>query len=157
MLAEPYVAAVRVEAPPQRVFEQFTHSDALTRWMGQRAKLDAKPGGEFSIDFPRVRVRGRYVEVDPPNRLVFTWGHEGSDVLPPGASTVEVTFTAEAGGTIVRLVHRDLPAPEEERHSLGWQHYLPRVALLAVGTDPGPDPWITAPPPFTTGPRTGGA
>jgi hypothetical protein len=26
-------------------------------------------------------------------------------------------------------------------HRTGWEHYLPRLALVAEGTNPGPDPW----------------
>lgn len=152
MPADSYTADVHIRAAPERVFEHFTRPEALTRWMGQRATLDPSPGGVFSLDFVRVKVRGRYLVVDPPHRLVFSWGHEGSDVMPPGTSTVEVTFTPQEGGCLVRLVHRDLPVAERPRHALGWQHYVVRLAGLASGSDPGKDPWMTSPPPFATAP-----
>ena len=49
---------------------------------------------------------GEFVELDPPNHLVFTWGWEGDEDVPPGSSTVaspsgvSVTSTVlEPGGT----------------------------------------------------------
>jgi len=81
--------------------------------------------------------------VVPNSRIVFTWGFEtGSTLIPPGGSTVEVTFVLDRDGTIVRLVHKDLPAPARPNHSEGWEHFLPRLALAAAGQDPGPDPWL---------------
>lgn len=151
--AETYSASIHISAPPEKVFEYFIRPEALVRWMGRRAILDPRPGGEFSLDFKQVRVRGRYVEVERPKRLVIAWGHDGSSILPPGASTLDVNLRAEAAGTTVRIEHRDLPAREQRRHSLGWEHFLPRLAAAAAGIDPGPDPWLTFPPPEVTSPE----
>ncbi|MFE9423636.1 SRPBCC domain-containing protein [Kitasatospora sp. NPDC006697] len=62
--------------------------------------------------------------------------------MPPGASTVEVTLAAEGEGTLLRLVHSDLPPEARAPHGVGWAHYLDRVVELAEGRDPGPDPWV---------------
>ena len=61
--------------------------------------------------------------------------------MSPGSSTVEIDLVPDGGGTLVRLVHRDLPPEAQELHDEGWQHYLGRLAAAAVGDDPGPDPW----------------
>jgi hypothetical protein len=75
---------------------------------------------------------------------VFTWGTPGSDVVPAGSSTVEVTLRSDGGGTLLELEHRDLPPDELPKHGTGWDHYLPRLSLAAGGADPGPDPWADA-------------
>jgi hypothetical protein len=50
-------------------------------------------------------------------------------------------------GTLVRLVHRDL-APEVRRlHAEGWSRYLPRLAAVVAGRDPGEDPARDGSPP----------
>lgn len=50
-------------------------------------------------------------------------------------------------GTLVRLVHRDL-APEVRRlHAEGWSRFLPRLAAVVAGRDPGEDPARDGPPP----------
>jgi uncharacterized protein YndB with AHSA1/START domain len=132
---------VFIAAEPERVFRYFTRVEDLVRWMGDFAVLDPRPGGEFTVDINGVPVRGRYLELDPPRRLLISWGHAGSDVLPPGASTVEITLVAERGGTTVRLSHRDLPAQEAQVHAAGWPHFLERLAVARTGGDPGRDPW----------------
>ena len=59
-------------------------------------------------------------------------GHEG-DLLDDAA---------QAGFDVVRLRHMGLQAPEIRRvHAVGWDHYLPRLAEIAEGRDPGVDPW----------------
>jgi uncharacterized protein YndB with AHSA1/START domain len=146
MAAEPYRTSVHVAASPEQVFEYFTRAEAIVRWMGDFAVLDARPGGEFTVDINGVPVRGRYLEVEPPRRLVISWGHAGSDRLPPGASIVEVSLTPDAGGTTVVVVHRGLPPLEAEQHALGWPHFLDRLVVAGAGRDAGRDPWATAPP-----------
>ena len=61
---------------------------------GQHAELDPTPGGVFAVDIDGHPVRGEYVEVDPPHRVVVTWGLLGSEQLPAGSSRVEFRLTA---------------------------------------------------------------
>ena len=84
---------------------------------------------------------GRFLTVDPPHRIAFTWGWEsdGSPV-PPGSSVVEVTLQPDGeDGTLLRLVHTGLPLPTVGLHRDGWDHYLERLRVRAAGGDPGPD------------------
>jgi len=141
MTAEPLTASVHIEAAPERVFEYFTSPQAMVRWMGDYALLDPAPGGAFDVDINGVPVRGRYLEVEPPHRLLISWGHAGSERLPPGASTVEVRLSPAAGGTHVEIVHRGLPADQAAGFARGWPHFIGRLAIAAAGGDPGPDPW----------------
>jgi uncharacterized protein YndB with AHSA1/START domain len=141
MATEPFRHSVHIAASPEQVFEYFTRPEAIVRWMGNHAVLDPREGGEFTLDINGVPVRGRYLVVDRPHRLVVTWGHAGSDTLPPGASTVEITLTPDNGGTTVRVEHRGLPDSEATQHALGWPHFLERLTTAGAGGDPGPDPW----------------
>ena len=154
MTAEPIRAQIRIDAPPERVWEFFTRPEAIIRWMGEYAALTPEPGGEFTVNVKGAPVRGRYLELDPPHRLLLSWGYAGSAELPPGASTVEVRLVPDGSGTRVHLEHRDLPDPEKPGHAQGWQHYLARLAAASSG-DPGPDPGM--PPVSTPGrDRSGG-
>jgi uncharacterized protein YndB with AHSA1/START domain len=144
--AESSTTSVYVDAAPELVFDYFTRPEAMVRWMGDFAVLDPVPGGQFTLDINGVPVRGRYLAVDRPHRLLISWGHAGSDRLPPGASTLEVTFTPRERGTTVTVVHTGLPEPEARQHRLGWAHFLERLVAAAAGGDPGPDPWAEAPP-----------
>jgi uncharacterized protein YndB with AHSA1/START domain len=128
------------------VYEYFTDPEAIVRWMGDYALLEPTPGGRFTVDVQGAPIRGRFLELQPPHRLVISWGYAGSDRLPPGASTLEIRLTAERGGTRVEIEHRDLPADQVPGHSSGWQHYTARLALAGSGRDPGMDPGMPEPP-----------
>jgi uncharacterized protein YndB with AHSA1/START domain len=140
MAAEPVAASVFVKATPQRVYEYFTRPEAIVRWMGDYALLEPEPGGRFTLDVRGAPVRGRYIELEPPHRLLISWGYAGSEVLAPGASTVEVRLIAEDGGTRVELEHRDLPEQETHGHFTGWAHYLARLQTAAINGHARPDP-----------------
>jgi uncharacterized protein YndB with AHSA1/START domain len=129
--AEALTASVHIDARPEVVFAYFTEPEAMVRWMGDSAVLDATPGGEFSVDVNGVPVRGRYLEVDPPHRLVVSWGHAGSARLPPGASIVEVRLDPVGDGTEVHVTHRDLPEPDAAGLARGWSQFLARLAAAA--------------------------
>lgn len=45
-----------------------------------------------------------------------------------GSPTVEITLEPDGDGTLLQLVHRDLPPEEAPRHGEGWEHYLPLLA-----------------------------
>jgi uncharacterized protein YndB with AHSA1/START domain len=132
---------IHIEARPETVFPFFTDAAKISQWFGSHAMLDARPGGVFRVAINKEAIaRGEFRTVEPPNRVVFTFGWEGDDVSHvPGTSTVEVTLTAEAGGTRVRFLHTHLPADAVAQHDQGWAHYLSRLAIVAIGQDPGPD------------------
>jgi uncharacterized protein YndB with AHSA1/START domain len=133
---------VRVEAAPEVVFEYFTDPSKLVRWMGSEATLDPRPGGVCRFDINGSKMIGEYVQVDFPWRLVFTWGWQNRlfDVVEQ-STAVEVAFSADGDDTIVRLTHCRLPQGAVAFHRAGWGHYLERLATVASGRDPEPDPW----------------
>jgi uncharacterized protein YndB with AHSA1/START domain len=88
-------------------------------------------------------VLGEYLEVEPPHRVVFTWGFEGPDPIAEAGSTrVEVTLERDGDGTRLTLFHHGLPERTRDAHAEGWAHYLARLAPAAAGRAPEPDPWI---------------
>jgi len=143
-VTESFATELDLPAPVEEVFRHLTDPAAMIRWMGQHATLEPAVGGAFEVDINGVPVRGHYLEVDPPRRVVVSWGVAGSADLPPGATQVEFTLTPTVDGTRLRLVHRSLPPSQAPMHATGWNHFLPRLTLAATGTDPGPDPWNQA-------------
>ena len=84
-------------------------------------------------------VVGEYVELDPPHRLVFTWGFDGDGrATGAGSSRVEVVLETDDGDhTRLTLSHHDLPP---SRHG-------PRTSRA------GPTTWsASAEPPRATRP-----
>jgi len=139
----------RIAASPETVFDFFTDPDRMTLWMGRSAELDPRPGGILRCDINREAVaRGEFVQIDPPRKVVFTWGWEGEDsVTKPGTSRVEVLLEPDGEGTLLRLIHHELPSVESaEKHGHGWRHYLDRLATVGAGGDPGLDEYATPPP-----------
>jgi uncharacterized protein YndB with AHSA1/START domain len=134
---------VLIDADPETVFDHFTDPSKLVRWMGAEATVDPRPGGVCRVAFmPGVAMSGEFVEVDRPRRLVVTWGWENDlFAVPPAATTVEVDLVPEGDRTRVRLTHRRIPEVAVRFHRAGWEHYCERLAVVAAGGDPGPDPW----------------
>lgn len=130
-----------VSAPPSTVYRYLTESDKWAVWQGERASIDARPGGRFSMEMANgMTAEGEFVELVPNVRVVFTWGWVNHPNLPPGSTTVEIVLSEVRTGTRVVLTQRPLPEGEWDTHQIGWRHYLPRLAKAAAGEDPGPDP-----------------
>jgi uncharacterized protein YndB with AHSA1/START domain len=99
---------------------------------------------------------GTFLEVDSPQRVVFTWGWADSEAaehvlhdrsgeddgtLPAGSTRVVVTLEEDAGGTRVTVRHHDLPTEQlRDAHRVAWRTYLDRLPVRIAGGDPGPDP-----------------
>lgn len=137
---------ITIEAAPETVFPFFTEPEKMVRWLGLGATLDPRPGGVFRLNtFADYFVAGEYVVVEPPRRVVFTWGFEDfpgdRNPLPPGASTVEVELMPQGKATVVRLHHRVSPALVDF-HGRGWSNYLRRLDIVARGGAPGPDRFL---------------
>jgi uncharacterized protein YndB with AHSA1/START domain len=141
MIVAEYATSIEIDASPGTVFDYLTTEAGMTAWMGQHAQLDPHPGGGFAVDIAGYAIRGEYLHVERPTRVVVSWGVAGSADLPAGASTVEFRLTAIERGTRVDLIHSGLPETELEGHADGWAHFLPRLRVAAPGGDAGPDDW----------------
>jgi len=138
------VREIRVRARPEAIWAFLVEPENLKRWKGVEVELDVRPGGVRRVDIHGGRdiATGEHVVVEPYGRLVFTWGWEGNEQLPPGSSTVEVTLTPDGDETVVLLEHRDLPTPQDRAmHGAGWCTAWPsrRRAVAVAGGDPDPD------------------
>lgn len=126
---------ITIDAPPETVFRLLTDPVQYVRWKGKLAELEPRPGGKYRVEFASTKdiAAGKYVEVVPNRRVVFTWGWEGNDVVPPGSSTVEIDLTPVGTGTRLRLVHRGLPQDAIASHTEGWDFFLPRLEDVGAG------------------------
>ncbi|QOR72182.1 SRPBCC domain-containing protein [Ruania alkalisoli] len=140
-----YQTSIDIAAPPDVVYDYLTTADGVTAWMGEHAELDPRPDGMFAVDIAGYPIRGRYLHVERPTRVMVSWGVAGSEDLPSGASTVDFRLTRIDGGTRVDLTHSDLPDAQLPGHADGWQHFLTRLAIVVPGGDPGPDLWRPLP------------
>ena len=129
---DPLIASIRIAAPPDVVFPYLIDPELLARWFGDATGSTPEPGGAFAIAFDDTKsVQGRFVTIDPPKRVVFTWGVPDSNVLPPGSTTVEIVLTPDGSDTVVDLTHHDLPRSELPSHQAGWSGLLKELERVA--------------------------
>ena len=142
----------RIRAAPERVYGFFTDPSLWARWQGTSATVDARPGGILQLVMGPGGsgvAEGRFLELDPFERIVFTWGWASSPLssLPPGSTVVTVHLRPDGDGTLLTLTHDSLPQGERDIHEAGWSLYLDRLVTVAEGGDPGPDPSLMEPDP----------
>ena len=148
-MTEPIILERLIAAPPSVVYAYLTQAEKWARWQGVSATIQPSRGGIFAMCMAKgMKARGQFVELVPDQRVVFTWGWTDHPGVPPGSSIVEIDLIAEDTGTMLRLTHRGLPTHEVPVHAVGWNHYLPRLAQVAEGGNPGPD----VGPPRASGP-----
>jgi len=100
--------------------------------MGIGAQLDPRPGGAFRLDVDGAHfASGDYREVEPPYRILMSWGWEGDPEVAPGSTTVEITLTPDGDGTLLRLRHSGLPSEEQRAsHREGWRLYIGKLGTV---------------------------
>ena len=123
---------IAIRAPRETVFRYFTDSERFAAWWGDGSEIDPRPGGRVRIRYPGgVVASGEVVEIDPPERIVFTYGYEGErKPIPPGGSRVTIRLERVEDGTAVHLRHEspDAPASVGVEHVQGWRY---QMALFA--------------------------
>jgi uncharacterized protein YndB with AHSA1/START domain len=132
-----------IQADPATVFEAWTEPEMLNQWsapegMDIEAEVDLVVGGRYRIrmkgpDGTLFNAVGEYREIDPPNRLSYTWkweekGNDHYDTL------VTVEFHDRDGATEVVLIHELFPDSEiAGKHSEGWTSCLNRLEGVFAG------------------------
>ena len=125
------------KSPAQAVFEAWTSAEMLKRWWPAGsdwetpvAEVDVRVGGRLRLvmrapDGEEFGGRGEYLEITPPERLVFTWSWDGHDGHQ-GTQLIEVEFAERQDGTTtVVLTNRGLDDEESRRtHRAGWEASL---------------------------------
>jgi uncharacterized protein YndB with AHSA1/START domain len=129
------LATVDIAAHPERVFVALTDPVELVRWWGSAETYhaehwtsDLRVGGKWesrghSADGTAYAVRGEYLEVDPPRRLVLTWNYDWDS---GGATALAYALEAIDGGTRVTVRHSGFGERREacRSHGDGWQMVL---------------------------------
>ncbi len=132
-------------APPQRIFRAWTDPAELRKWwkVGDGmtltvAELDLRVGGEFRIGVESREgnvhmVRGRFLEVIPPERLVYTWIVDDPN-LEKMETLVTADFRESESGTKVTIKHERLSnAKLSESVQLGWSSVLDGLTSMITG------------------------
>ena len=103
------------DAPARLVFEAWTRPELFKRWWLPRSmdmtllscEMDVRVGGRYRLEFaPGVEFFGRYIEVTPHSRLV--WTNEEGDGSGP---VTTVTFEERNGKTLL-VMHELHPSKE---------------------------------------------
>jgi uncharacterized protein YndB with AHSA1/START domain len=128
MSGDPIARDLTFELPgsPEDTFRAWTSEDEIVGWWGEdgtywttawRAEFRGADGESFGAE-------RRYLEVDRPRRLVWTWR---ADCAPEEEITIEMGFAALASGTRMSLrqtgfsVADDIKGHDETwRQVVGW-------------------------------------
>lgn len=126
-------------ATPEAVFDAWTDPENMGAWFSPMTtasvpKLDLTVGGEFQINMHGQDTEyvhtGRYLEIDRPRKLVFTWVSEGTK----GQETiVTLALAADGEGTLLTLTHERFPDTESrDNHAQGWEAIMEKFAGVCV-------------------------
>jgi uncharacterized protein YndB with AHSA1/START domain len=96
----------------------------------------ARPGDAFRFDLDGTVISGRYLEVDPPHRLLIEWDRQGTDEATPTSALVEITLTPTVDGTTVRVELSGMSAEDAAFGSKLWMRHLARIAAAFGGAEP---------------------
>jgi uncharacterized protein YndB with AHSA1/START domain len=133
-----------IPASRERVFAAWTTPEAIKVWFGpdncrvSDVQVDLRVDGEYCFslstdDLGEIKVRGRYLEVTPPTKLIYTWRWEGNSELTVGTSLVTVEFTSAGTFTEIHLTHEQLPSIESrDDHGHGWSGTLDKLEKYLV-------------------------
>jgi len=141
------------DAEPERVFAAWTDPEAFGSWFGPagmktvQCEVDPKVGGVWRLmgegknlpgrdtaDLVRPTVSGKYLEIEPPNRLVFTFAwHEKDDFASPRGQESVVTLQFKPVGErtemlFTQAVFKDQPTLAA--HNRGWTESFDKLGEL---------------------------
>jgi uncharacterized protein YndB with AHSA1/START domain len=134
------------DAPLARVWRAWADLEETSKWLGpgdwsgRMTSSNVSPGGTYSIvmthkDGNVMTVEGRFREIVPEKKLVYTWAWLGEDGKPGREMLVTVAFRAVGGKTELTLTHEGFDGIEaRDAHMGGWNGVFAKLdAVLAKG------------------------
>lgn len=135
-----------IAAPRALLFRLWTEPEHLMRWWGPQTttassvSVDLREGGAWRHCILTAEGReywshGRYLEIVPPERLVFTFAWENREGRPEHPMQVTVEF--HELGERTRLVFRKVQLPDDTELKLqtrGWEQALDKYVAYAETT-----------------------
>jgi uncharacterized protein YndB with AHSA1/START domain len=116
---------ITIGARRETVFSFFTDDARWASWWGRGSAIDPRPGGRMLIRYPNgIEFSGEVVEVQAPDRIVFTYGAAHLPTLGPGTSRVTIQLESVAEGTRLSLRHEFAEAGDRDHHVQGWRYQL---------------------------------
>jgi len=107
-----------IQATLADVWQALVDPGEIDGWDGGPAVMDEKVGTEFKLW--GGEIWGKNIEVIPGKKLVQEW-NDTQDPIEPTILTL--TLAAEDAGTIVELLHTNIPDDRADDIEQGWQDY----------------------------------
>ncbi|MDQ0466391.1 uncharacterized protein YndB with AHSA1/START domain [Caulobacter ginsengisoli] len=118
----------RFDNSPEEVFAAWTDPAIAGQWLmtspnseAHHHETDLRVGGKWTIrdrrDGTDYVAIGEFLELDPPRKLVFTFGMPQFD---PGFNTVTVLIEPDGDGAIMTLIQEGIPLETREPLRHGW-------------------------------------
>lgn len=120
MSSESVLVSDIVPATRERLYDAWLSSQGHSAFTGDEARIEPVVGGQHSA-FGGYAT-GRNLELEPYRRIVQSWR---SAEFPKDApdSRLEVTFEETLGGTLVTILHSELPPGQADQCRQGWVDY----------------------------------
>lgn len=117
--------SVLIQADARTVFQFFTDSARWARWWGTGSSIEPRVGGRVLICYPNgARAFGEVLDIQSPERLVFSFGYESGTPILPGSSRVTIRLEPQAVGTRLYLTHAFADSAVRDQHLQGWRFQL---------------------------------
>ena len=93
-------------------------------------------GETFHLDLDGTAIAGRYIEVDPPHRVVLRRDRQGTDTATPTPTFIEITLNPTGDGTTVKVRFSGLSAEDAAFYPQLWARHLDQIATALAGAEP---------------------
>ena len=114
-----------IRARRETVFRYFTDPARWAAWWGAGSTIDARVGGAVFVRYPnQVEAAGEVVDIEPPARIVFSYGFASGQPMGIGQSLVTITLDEDSEGTRLRLTHAFAEPGPRDQHVQGWRYQL---------------------------------
>ncbi|MFN3746051.1 MAG: SRPBCC family protein [Hyphomicrobiaceae bacterium] len=153
VLTEPTTLTIQrfLPGPIDRIWAFLTESDLRRKWLAS-GDMKMEVGAPFTLTWrnnelmenpgspppgfsPEHSMESRITELDPPNRITFTWYTSG---------TVTFELAPRGGRVLLTVIHRGIPSRDVLlKVGPGWHTHLDVLVARASGMEPPPfwDQW----------------